>query len=97
MKSRSLDMPDTDAPEFIQFLVRPRNGAGSTFVNIGLRKPIKLYDDAPFSPYRVARAKAWKLARVALELSPSMPMLAEPHDWSDGVDALNRKHAEQSA
>ena len=79
------------ATEFVEFLVWPRNGQMKDAVTarVDLRAPIRLYDETPGSPYRAARARAWKIARRELEQSPSMPMCAEPHDWSDGVDCLS--------
>lgn len=80
------------APEFVTFMVWPRNGTmkHAVEVRVDLRAPIKLYDEAIGSPFKQARARAWKIARRQLEQSPSMPMRAEPHDWSDGVEALSR-------
>jgi hypothetical protein len=86
--------PEATAPEFVTFLVRPRNGGGSAFVTIPLKQPIRLYDESRGAPYRKVRARAWKQARRELECSPSMPMLAEPHDWSDGVGALSEQPPE---
>lgn len=79
------------APEFIDFMVWPRNGnmRGARIVRVGLKQPVRLYDETPLSGYRKARAVAWRIARQELEQSPSMPMRAEPHDWSDGVEALS--------
>lgn len=86
------------APEFVTFMVWPRNGtmAQAVSVRIDLKKPIKLYDETHLSPFRAARARAWKIARQQLEVGPSMPMRAEPHDWSDGVDALSQSLAKQA-
>lgn len=77
--------------DYVEFLVWPRNGTMKQAVHarVDLRQPIKLYDETPGSPFRKARARAWKIARRQLEVAPTMPMRAEPHDWSDSVDALN--------
>lgn len=78
--------------DFITFMVWPRNGtmAQAVPIRIDLKKPIRLYDEQHLSPFCAARARAWKIARQQLEISPSMPMRAEPHDWSEGVDALSQ-------
>jgi hypothetical protein len=79
-------MATDEAPEFIEFLIRPRKGTASTFIKVALREPICLYDMA--GPYRAAKARASRKGRRELELHPCSPVTAEPHDWSDGVDKL---------
>lgn len=84
-------IPADKPQDFVSFMVWPRNGTMSQAVEvrIDLRKPVKLYDEVARSGYRQARARAWKIARRILGQSPSTPMRAEPHDWSDGVEALS--------
>lgn len=82
------------ADEFVSFYIRAIDEDGpsqGTVVKIALKQPIKLYDDNPHSPYRRALARASRIAKRELGMHPCSRVLAEPDDWSDGVEEHSEK------
>lgn len=80
--------------EFVSFYIRGTDNDGetvSTIITIPLRQPIKLYDDAPRSPYRQALVRASRAAKRELGLHPCCKVHAEPDDWSDGVETFSEQ------
>ena len=74
--------------DFVEFLVRHKASGQSELVRINLTRPIRLYDENDRG-YRVARAAARRKALRFMGQHPCSAVIAEPHDWSDGVDALS--------
>lgn len=56
---------------------------------IYLDRPIKLYDEAPDSPWLKAVAFAMKLTAEKLGLTSTTGLHTAPKDWSEDVDVLN--------
>ena len=90
------------APEhWIEFYIRGKAGRTdvSRMIRIALRRPVRLYDDQPFSDYRVARAHAIRQAKAAAGAHPASTnrfLKVDPHDWSDSVDAHTQKEANRA-
>lgn len=77
--------------EFVCFDVRTLSGSQRTEVTIRLKQAICLYDDERRSPYFQARAAAKRKGKKQLGLHSCCTVIAEPRDWSEGVDELTAR------
>lgn len=84
-------VPNADFPEFVTFDVRTPSRQHSTEVTVRLKRAIRLYEDSRFSEYFRVRAIAKKRGKRQLGLHSCCTVIAEPRDWSDGVDAFTAK------